>query len=105
MNPTNNPAGLIFFVILFAGWSGGVCCVLASDEAWCMPSQTFNQQVVAKLQARILELVGVTKTGGDGESIELADLEKKLAFYEARVARENGSKPRVSSIDLSGSGS
>lgn len=61
---------------------------------------TFSEQVVTKLQARILELVGVKSTGGDGENTELVDLEKKLTFWEARVAREAGTKPRVSSIDL-----
>lgn len=61
---------------------------------------TFNEQVVTKLQARILELVGVKSTNADGESIELADLKKELTFWEARVAREQGSKPLVSAIDL-----
>lgn len=65
-----------------------------------MPAPTFAEQMVSTLQTRLLALAGVKETGGDGEKTILMDLKKELSFWEARVAREAGTKPRVSTIDL-----
>ena len=57
--------------------------------------------MVTKLKARCLELAGVHETSADGERTVLRDIEKDLARWEARVAIEQGTKPRISTIDLS----
>jgi len=62
---------------------------------------TFAEQVVTVLEARILELVGVQETGGDGEKTVMQDLEKKHAYWSGKVAREQGKRPVTASVDMS----
>lgn len=66
-----------------------------------MPDPTFAEQMVAVLQTRLLALAGVKETGSDGEKTVFNDLTAELEKWEARVAREAGRKPALSSIDLS----
>lgn len=67
-----------------------------------MPDPTFAEQMVTALQAKLLKLAGVKSASIDGETLVLSDLKEELTFWERRVARESGSRPVLSSIDLSG---
>lgn len=58
--------------------------------------------MVEVLQARCLALAGVMETDGDGERLKLQDLKKELEFWEAKVARQNGTKPRLTAIKMGG---
>lgn len=63
-------------------------------------SPTFDEQMVEKLQALLLKNAGVQNVTVDGVVVSFSDLEKRLQFYEARVARTNKTKPIVSRINL-----
>ena len=68
-----------------------------------MPDEpSFNQQMVTKLQALLLKNVGVQSVTVDGVAVSYADLQRELDHYEARLARENGTKPRIARINLGG---
>ncbi len=64
---------------------------------------TFNEQMVQAIQAKLLALGGVQETGSDGEKTVLRDLKAELVWWERRVALEQGKRPIVASIDMSGS--
>lgn len=38
----------------------------------------------------------------DGTSISMADALQRLQVFEARLARENGTRPRIAPMDISG---
>lgn len=61
---------------------------------------TFAEDMVTTCETRLRELVGVKETGGDGEKTVLTDLKKEWAYWKSVVAREAGTKPRVSAVDL-----
>ncbi len=63
---------------------------------------TFAEKMVAALEARMLELAGVKKTSGGGETVELADLKVEHAYWERKVARQQGRRPFISPLDLRG---
>ncbi|MCE9605076.1 MAG: hypothetical protein K8U03_09275 [Planctomycetia bacterium] len=61
---------------------------------------TFAENMVTKLEAVLLESAGLASTTIDGVTVALSDVEAKYEFWKAKVARENGRKPRVSTISL-----
>ena len=65
-------------------------------------ADTHAAQMVTKLEAMLLECAGLTSINVDGQSVSLADLEKKWAYWKKRVAIETNRKPVVSTIKLSG---
>lgn len=66
-----------------------------------MPSPTFSEQMVTKLQGQLLAMGGLRGFGVGGESAQFESLKTELAYWESRVAREQGTRPRVMQIDLS----
>lgn len=65
-----------------------------------MPDPTFAEQMVAKYQEILLKCAGMTSANIDGRQVALSDLEQKLAYWEAKVAREQGGRPQITSIRL-----
>lgn len=61
---------------------------------------TFAQQMLDKIEALLLANPGVQSITIEGESVSYADLVKQYDSWAARVARENGTKPRSAQIDL-----
>lgn len=67
-----------------------------------MPTLTFNEQMVSILEARALELAGVRETGADGDRVVLQDIKKELEYYRRQVAIEQGTRPRMTQIQMGG---
>ena len=67
-----------------------------------MDQPTFNERMVAKLQAILLENAGAQSVTVDGQSVAYADLVEQLATFEKRAALEKGTKRRVANIHLGG---
>lgn len=65
-----------------------------------MPTPTFAEQMVTKLQEKLLAMAGVKSTDVDGENVDLTDLKKDWEFWKLQVARENGSKPKLVEIRI-----
>jgi len=65
-------------------------------------ADSFAVQQVARLETLIASCGGKKRIQVDGQIVELADLEKQYDYWTARVARENGTKPRCASINLDG---
>jgi len=65
-------------------------------------SQTTAESMVAHYLGLIKELGGLKTAIIDGQTLSLVDLEAKLTFWEARVAKEAGTRPKAAQIDLSG---
>jgi len=63
---------------------------------------SFNSDQVKRLQTILAENVGVQSVMVNGQSVSYADLEAKLDYYENKVARENGTRPRVFTVELGG---
>lgn len=63
---------------------------------------TFAEQMVAKIQAQLLALGGVTSNSAGGVSTSFADLKKELAYWEAYVEIEQGRRPRLLSPIMGG---
>jgi len=63
---------------------------------------TLAEQVVAKIEAAILANPLAEQVSVDGTSVSMPDAEKKLEYWRNRVLREQGGKPRLATIDLSG---
>lgn len=64
---------------------------------------THAEKMVSALEERMLALVGVKKSAAGGETIELADLKKEHAYWKRQVAREQGRRPLITPLDLTGS--
>ena len=64
---------------------------------------SFATEMVETLQERLRQLVGVKETSTDGEKTVFQDLTKQLEYWERRVAIEEGTKPRISVIQMGGS--
>jgi len=58
--------------------------------------------MVTKYQQLLLKAAGLVSTSVDGQQVSVADLETKLKYWEKEVARESGTKPRLSSIKMGG---
>jgi hypothetical protein len=56
--------------------------------------------MVTKLEAVLLANVGLKSVEFDGTKVAYADLEAKYDYWKARLAAEQGMKPRISTIDL-----
>ncbi len=67
-----------------------------------MPEPTFNEAMVARLQALLLANAGAQTVTVDGQTVTYADLERRLATFEKRLGLENGTRRRVTSINLEG---
>lgn len=67
-----------------------------------MPTPTFNEQMVTKLEALLLANPGATEIACDGGVTKYADLVARLQQYRTLVARDNGSRPRFAAVDLGG---
>lgn len=63
---------------------------------------TFAEQMVAKLRDVLAANAGVKQLTVDGNTVQYDDLLNQLTFWERKVARESGSRPRASQIKLSG---
>lgn len=94
------PSGLIFREILYLAGISARAAVPVVVET--MGMATFNQKMVAKIQEQLLAFGGASETGGDGETAKLRDLKKELAYWENRVAAEQGKRPVIASVDMSG---
>lgn len=67
-----------------------------------MPDPTFAEQMVAKYQTLLLSAAGMRSINVDGQVVSVSDLETKWNFWKAEVAKESGSKPRLSVIKMGG---
>lgn len=63
---------------------------------------TFAESQVERLETLLAANVGVRSVSVDGTTVSYDDLLKQYQFWKSRVAREQGAKPRVAQIDLSG---
>lgn len=61
---------------------------------------TFAENMVDRLQELLADNIGVKRVNVDGELVDYADLEEKLDYWERKVARAAGSRPRVMQVDL-----
>ncbi len=69
------------------------------------PSPSNNQTMVDLLTAALVaNPIGVLSISVDGQTVQYtrAAALKELAFWEKRLARENGTRPRAATINLSG---
>lgn len=69
-------------------------------RALCVP--TFAETMVTKLETLLLANAGAESVSLDGQAVTFADLERKYDYWKSRVALEQGTKPRVASINLGG---
>ena len=70
-----------------------------------MPAEpTFAEQMVSKIQQVLLANAGASTVSFDGQTTTFENLERKLSFWETRVAREAATptRPLFSAINLSG---
>lgn len=66
-----------------------------------MADPTFAEQMVAQLEALLLENPGVDRIGlPDGRSVSYRDLKREYEYWRRRVSAEAGSRPRVATIAL-----
>jgi len=63
---------------------------------------TVAEQVVAKIEAAILANPLAEQISLDGQSVSMPAALAKLEYWRRRVAREQGGRPVVSTVDLSG---
>lgn len=62
---------------------------------------THAEAMVAKYETLLLSAAGHKSISVGGESVSYDDLEAKYRYWKREVAREAGTKPVVSSFDLS----
>ena len=65
-----------------------------------MANPTMAAQVVAKIEAAILASPLAESISLDGQSVSMGDAISKLEYWRRRVARENGTRPVIASINL-----
>jgi len=65
-----------------------------------MPS--FNEQMVAKFEALLLENAGVQSVTIDGNSVAYTELEERYQFWKKRVQAERGTRPTLTTIKMGG---
>lgn len=67
-----------------------------------MSDASFYEEMIAKLEALLLENPGVDRVSlPDGRSISYRDLKSELDYWRRRAAQLNAMRPRIASIDLS----
>jgi hypothetical protein len=62
---------------------------------------TTAQEIVAKIEAALLENPLAEQITLDGQSVSMPAAIQKLEYWRTRVARESGGRRRASTIDLS----
>lgn len=68
-----------------------------------MPADpTFAERMVAQLETVIEESAGLQSVTVNGTSTTYVDLVKQYEYWKKKVARENGSAPRVKRMNLGG---
>lgn len=67
-----------------------------------MPDPTFNAQMVTKLEAALLADPLSQTVAIDGTTITNFDAIERLKFFRAELAREAGTRPRFSAVNLGG---
>ena len=63
---------------------------------------THAENMVEMLQARLLKAGGVTSTSAGGVSTTFSDLKRELEYWEAKVKKEAGERPRMLSPTMGG---
>jgi len=63
---------------------------------------SFAAQQVTRLETLLAQCVGVKSVTVDGQAVTYEDLTAQYNFWKSRVARENGTRPRVAQIYLGG---
>jgi hypothetical protein len=61
---------------------------------------TFAEDQVARLESLLQANVGVQSVTVGGRSVAYADLLEQYEYWQSKVARENGTRPRNAQIDL-----
>jgi 3-deoxy-D-arabino-heptulosonate 7-phosphate (DAHP) synthase len=61
---------------------------------------TFAQQQVTRLETLLAANVGLKNVTVGNTSVAYEDLEAQYEKWKSKVARENGTRPRVASINL-----
>lgn len=67
-----------------------------------MATATHAEQMVTKLEEVLLDTAGLNQVTVDGQTMNVAGAEKKLAHYKRIVAREKGTRPIAAGIKLGG---
>lgn len=67
-----------------------------------MPAPTFAESMVTKLEALLLANPGAQTIVTDNTTVTYVDLEARLQQYRAQVARDGGTRPRFSAVNLGG---
>ena len=67
-----------------------------------MGMASFSEDQLARIETLLAENVGVASVTVGGRSVSYDDLLKQYDYWQARVARANGTRPRVSHINLGG---
>lgn len=62
---------------------------------------SFAEQMVAKYETLLVKSAGLRSVTVDGTAITYADVEAQYRYWQGIVARQQGTRPVVSSIDLS----
>lgn len=65
-----------------------------------MPS--FAETMVTKLETLLASSAGLRSVNVAGESVTYDELERRYDYWKSRVARESGTRPIASTVDLSG---
>ena len=66
-----------------------------------MPEPTFTQEMVDRIEAVLLESVGMREVTVNGTKVAYDQAERLYNYWKGRLAREQGS-PRCVRLDLSG---
>jgi hypothetical protein len=61
---------------------------------------TFAEQQVERLQTLLAANVGVQAVTVGGRTVAYVDLTEQLEYWQSKVARENGTRPRNAQIIL-----
>jgi hypothetical protein len=61
---------------------------------------TFAEDQLERLETLLAANVGVSSVSVDGVSVSYDDLLKQYDYWRNRVAREEGTRPRIAQINL-----
>jgi len=64
---------------------------------------TFAETMVTKLETLLTASVGLQSVNVDGRAVTYQQLRGEYDYWKSRVAREQGTRPRVAQVDLSNS--
>lgn len=67
-----------------------------------MPTPTFAQQMLTKIEALLLANPGVQSVNVDGVNVQFTDLLKQREHWAKKVAQETGRLPLFQQVDLGG---